>query len=210
MNKSIPPILQWKHIFLETSFIIDYTKDPNRFFKQPLVKSRIECVKEIISILEDRPLPNKKDNRIYYISSITVGELMKLTNRNATNSVINLFSKPSHNVRFVDYSTNIANLQNRKLEDYLPDGQKFQLISKLKKELDAENFMNARQWIIDDLKIAATAKSVKNLDVILTSDRKTFLPIAEKMQLPCLYMDKEKMNKDLFGEISGNMSFLMK
>ncbi|KAA5416003.1 hypothetical protein [Bacteroides cellulosilyticus] len=66
---------------------------------------------------------------------------------------------------------------------------------------------NFRNWISDDMKILSCVKQLcqqKRLDVILTSDERTFLPIAELMELPCLVLKKENFPTDLFGELSNN------
>ena len=88
------------------------------------------------------------------------------------------------------------------METHLPEGQKHQFLSYLKKELEGGSVVNVRQWVTTDLMIAGSAKSVKNLDAVLTSDKKTFKLIADTLDLPCLAMFKKEIDFDLFGKIS--------
>ena len=76
-----------------------------------------------------------------------------------------------------------------------------QFLAALRTSAIQNGYINTRGWISDDLKIAATAKSLHKLDIILTSDKNTFLPIALKMGLPCLAMFEDQFQPDLFGGI---------
>lgn len=198
--KPTKPIVEWQNIFLDTSFIIDFLSDPERFNKNPEVKRRIEITHRVMEILSAYDKEGNKSRRNFFISAVTLGELRKLSVENMAKDLVLLFS--TGDVTFVDYTKDIALLLQRTLEDSLPSGQKHQFISFLEKELKARNYANARQWVSDDLKIVASAKFVKRLDVALTSDKNTFKLIADTLDVPCVSMFIEDFEQDLFGDIS--------
>ena len=198
--KPTKPITEWKNIFLDTSFIIDYFTYGKSDIKDQLTKERRELVNSLMEILSNYDLEGGNQKRNFYISSLSVTELRKLEKDNVAKELVRIFS--ASDVTFVDYTKNIALALNRSLETHLPEGQKHQFLSYLEKELKYSNVVSARQWVTMDLMIAGSAKSVKNLDVVLTSDKKTFKLIADTLDLPCLAMFKEEIDFDLFGKIS--------
>lgn len=198
--KPTKPITEWQNIFLDTSFIIDYLSDPERFNKNPEVKRRIEIAHRVMEILSTYDKESKKPSRNFFISAITVGELRKLAVENVAKELVLVFG--AADVTFVDYTKDIALLLHRSLEEALPEGKKYHFIRYLEKELAARNFANVRQWISDDMKIVASAKSVKGLDVVLTSDKNTFKLIADTLDVSCVTMFMEDFDTDLFGDIS--------
>jgi hypothetical protein len=195
--KPSKPIKDWRNIFLDTSVIVDYLQNPERHSKNPVVQKRIINTQALIRSVTE--LDKENNTKCFlYVSAVTLAELMK-TNRpdNIAQEVAQIFN--TADVVFVDFSRSIANWLQRSLESYLPDNHKYEFIRSLEKALSENHVMNARQWVSDDLKIAASAGSVKRLDVILTADRRTFYPIAEKLELPCMVTDDIPLN--LFGEI---------
>ena len=198
--KPTKPITEWKNIFLDTSFIIDYFTYGKSDIKDQLTKERRELVNSVMEILSNYDLEGGNQKRNFYISSLTITELRRLVTDNVAKELVRIFS--ASDVTFVDYTKNVALVLNRSLETHLPEGQKHQFLSYLKKELEGGSVVNVRQWVTTDLMIAGSAKSVKNLDVVLTSDKKTFKLIADTLDLPCLAMFKEEIDFDLFGEIS--------
>lgn len=198
--KPTKPITEWQNIFLDTSFIIDYLSDPERFNKNPEVKSRIEITHRVMEILSTYDKEGKKSRRNFLISAVTVGELRKLVVENVAKELVFLFG--AADVTFVDYTKDIALLLHRSLKEALPEGTKHQFIRYLEKEVAARNIANVRQWVSDDMKIVASAKSIKGLDVVLTSDKNTFKLIADTLDVPCVSMFKEDFDHDLFGDIS--------
>lgn len=194
------PVKDWKHIFLDTSFIIDFLSDPHKERKNADVQQRIELAHRVMEILSSYEPGEAREKRQFYISAVTVSELRKLATSSTAKELVLLFS--AGDVTFVDFTKDIALRLNQNLEHYLPEGQKHQFISFLEKELKANNVANARQWVSDDLKIAASAKSLRYLDAVLTSDKKTFKLIADTLELPCISMFKEEFASDLFGDIS--------
>lgn len=66
---AISKIEEWKHIFLDTSVIIDFLLDPKRFDKNPDHQKRIQLTKKLFDYFE---LNSTKENRyIFYVSAIT-------------------------------------------------------------------------------------------------------------------------------------------
>ena len=83
-------------------------------------------------------------------------------------------------------------------------------MAELAKTLKENGIMSTRQWLLDDLKIVACAKiryNLGQLDVILTSDVKTFVPFAQKFQLPCL--TSVNIPIDIFGNIDINTNIII-
>lgn len=194
--KPSKPIKEWKYVFLDTSVIIDFLQNPEKHARNPQVQKRIVLTQKLINNLGSSDKGNKC---LFYVSAVSLSELIKSSRPDNIAQEIALIFNTS-DVVFVDFTKNIANLLQRSLESYLPDGQKHILIKQLEKKLNVENVHNARQWVSDDLKIAATAHSVKKLDVLLTGDKRTFYPIAEKLGIPCLVTDDIPL--DMFGELN--------
>lgn len=198
MAAHIKPIKSWKRVFLDTSFIIDYMSNYKNFDKNPQHQERILLAHKIMNILEAGSKENKSVIE-FYISAITIVELRKMTAPDIARELIMILN--SYNVVFIDFTKNIANTVNRSLEHYLADSTKHQFISRLEKEAARSGIMSARQWVSDDLKIIASANAIKDLDIILTCDTKTFKPIADKFELPCISISNYQFAEDLFGNI---------
>lgn len=190
------PLAEWQHIFIDTSVFVDYFSDPNRYEKNLPVKRRIEITHSVLKTLAEVELPENK-KRCVYVSAITISELRKLPESDNVNLLVETLMQ--HDVIFVDYTKRIATDLLNNLQKYLPDAKKFQFLSHLEKVLKVQNVASARQWIEDDMKIIACAKSLKRVDAILTSDTRTFLPIADAMELPCITMDESNFPQDIFG-----------
>lgn len=196
--KPTKTIAAWQHVFLDTSFIIDFLSDPERHHKNPEVKRRIKIAQRVMEILHT--YEGEAVRRSFYISAVTVSELRKLTVENTAKALVAVFG--AADVTFVDFTKDIALLLQRSLEEALPNSQKHQFFRYLEKELAVRNVANVRQWVSDDLKIVASAKSLKSLDVVLTSDKNTFKLIADTLDVPCVSMFMEDFEQDLFGDIS--------
>lgn len=195
--KPVKAISSCQHILIDTSFIIDVLSDPDRYKKDVVTQERIELAHKVF---EELSLPRPKELKcMFYISAVTIGELRKNIADNIAKDLVTLFH--TGDITFIDYTKDIALLLNRSLEEALPDGQKYQLIRYHEELLRKGGFVNARQWVSDDLKIIASAKAIKGLDVILTSDRRTFKALADKLGVPCLSMFKEDLSFDLFGNL---------
>ena len=193
----IKAIKDWKYVFLDTSVIIDYLCDATKYAKNPPQQNRIEKVQKLF----DKILFEIKD-LTFCISAITLAELNRgRLEDNIIVEMIGLFGS----VEFIDFNASTAILLQKDVTKYLGEGKKNQFMAELAKTLKENSIMSARQWLLDDLKIVACAKIRHNLgqlDVILTSDTKTFVPFAQKFQLPCL--TSLDIPLDMFGNIDTN------
>ncbi|MDR1880138.1 MAG: hypothetical protein LBQ78_04330 [Tannerellaceae bacterium] len=192
-------ISEWIHILLDTSFIIDYLSSPEKFDDNPKKKESITLANDIMSELS---LVNRVHKPQFYITSITIGELIKLETASISRKIVEIFY--SGDVTFLPYGKSEAEEMNEFIQKYrkLKEPWKsLQAIEKAKKESEC---MNYRGWINDDMKILSCAKKLhdkKMLDVILTSDEKTFLPIAEIWKLPCRCLNSTYFPRDMYGEL---------
>ncbi len=197
----IQAIENWEYIFLDTSVIFDYLKNPNN--KTDDEKSRIEKTKKLF----DEALLSSNKVKSIYVSAITLAEFTKSkVPKNVQREIIEIFF--SYQITFIDFTAVIARDLQKNLATYLPEGQFHQLNAQLKELKKDEGIMSVRQWLADDLKILASAKSRKKLDVILTSDLRTFLPYAKRMELPCLPI--QNIELDLFKNIVTDKKFEIK
>lgn len=196
--KPTKPISEWRNVFLDTSVIVDFLQKPEKFLKNPLVQQRIEFVHKIMTMLGAKE--KSRVIRRFYISAITVGELKNLQRPHSTKDIISIFN--GADVMFVDYTKDIAIQMNNSLEKNLSSAQLTQWLDKQVRDFGSNSDVSARKWMSDDMKIIASAKAIKNVDVILTSDHKTFKPIADRLEVPCLTMKQEEFPCDIFGEIN--------
>lgn len=195
---AVAPIDKWKYIFMDTSVIIDLLQDASKFDKNIPVQKRIIYTKKLFKYFSDSHTTLEKQY-VFYISAISVAELTANLDRDLTSLLLKLFS--AGDLTFVDFTKDIALTISNDIKNYLPKYSYSQFISKLEKELKNDNTVfNKRNWIIDDLKIASSAKSLKKLDVVLTADKKTFSPICEQLNIP--YVETSNLPKDLFDGIS--------
>ena len=194
----VEPIEKWKYIFLDTSVIIDLLLDANKFSKNIPVQKRINDTKKLFKYFSDSNTFKKKQY-VFYVSAISVSELTAKLNNDLTLVLLRLFS--AGDLTFVDFTKDIALTITNDIKMYLPNFSYNQFISQLEKELKNDNTVfNKRNWIIDDLKIASTAKSLTKLDVVLTADKKTFTPICAQLDIP--FVETSNLPKDLFDDIN--------
>lgn len=202
MMNTIKKISEWKYILLDTSFIIDYLSDPTRFISNPIKKENIELAKRIMELLSS---DQRKIRPQFYVTSITIGELKRLETESVAKKIIETLS--AGDVTFLPYGKKEAEILNKAVYAWKKEKQPKITQSQLEDECKKNGCANFRSWISDDLKILACVKEMylhKKLDVILTSDERTFFPIAEQMELPCTVLKKENFPTDLFGEISSD------
>lgn len=162
-------------VFLDTSIIINLlnAKESNKkaFF-----------VKNLINSLCENKTTSKKD-RVFFISTITIGELVKFANKDKHAVIIDLMKLlNSSNLEIVPYTDDIALNQNILFKDYLTKSNLNKLIEKLK--LFPHDYTLAREYITRDFMIITTAHH-KNVDVILTSDKNSFSPITDLLNIYC-------------------------
>ena len=193
-------ISDWIYILLDTSFIIDYLSDPGKYKDNPVKKENIELAKQIMLLLSS---DKRKVKPQFYISSITIGELKRLESDSIAKKIISCLS--AGDVTFLSYGKTEAEILNKTVYDWKKQKQPKITQRQLEEDCRRNGCSNYRSWISDDMKILSSVKNQydhSKLDVILTSDEKTFLPIANMMELPCLVLKRENFPKTLFGEIS--------
>lgn len=202
MNTIVKNISEWKYILLDTSFIIDYLSDPTRFNSNPVKKENIELAKSIMELLSSN---QRKIKPQFYVTSITIGELKRLETESVAKKIIETLS--AGDVTFLPYGKAEAEVLNKTVFNWKKEKQPKVTQAQLEDECKKNGCSNFRNWISDDMKILSCVKQhhqQRRLDVILTSDEKTFYPIADLMKLPCLVLKKENFSTDLFGDISFN------
>jgi hypothetical protein len=195
-NKTIS---EWKHVFLDTSFIIDYLSDAEKFDANPKKKENIEISKRVMECLS---LKNRNEKPQFYVTSITIGELRRLETASIFRKIIEILS--SGDVTFIPYRKEEAIEVNNIIEMYKKTKAPKLSLKDLEKAQKESGCINYRSWVSDDMKILSCAKILydrKQLDVILTSDEKTFLPIAKFLGLPCSLLNNKHFPNDVFGEI---------
>ena len=199
------PIKDWRYIFIDTSTILDFIKIPARFSKNPAEQTRIELAHKIIRALEEveKSRTDKKQRIVLYVSAISLFEIRQLEkDKTVYDTIVQLFS--NFDVTIISFNKKSAEALTIGLDEVLPDAQKKHYLKSLavqrEKDIPAQN---AKEWISDDLKILACAKSLPKdkLDVILTGDIRTFQPIADALELPCLPTYQKYLPTDLFGEL---------
>lgn len=192
-------ISDWKYILLDTSFIIDYLSDSSKCDSNPVKKENIELAKDIMNILSSNKRTIKPQ---FYVTSITVGELRRLETEPIAKKIIEILS--AGDVTFLTYGKSEAEILNKTAYAWKKKKQPNVTQLQLENECKKNGCANFRGWISDDMKILSCVKNHhlhKKLDIILTSDEKTFLPIAEMMELPCVVLKKANFPTDLFGNI---------
>ena len=195
-------ISEWRYILLDTSFVVNYLSDPTRFASNPVKKENIELAKSIMELLSSE---QRKIKPQFYITSITIGELKRLETESVAKKIIETLS--AGDVTFLPYGKIEAEVLNKVVFAWKKEKQPKVTQKQLEDDCRNSGCTNFRNWISDDMKILSCVKQLcqqKRLDVILTSDERTFLPIAELMELPCLVLKKENFPTDLFGELSNN------
>ena len=190
----IDKIENWEHIFLDTSVIIDLFVNSDSLINNKPVQERVINTQKLFDYF------NKVDKTFtFYVSAITIAEMTRGNKEKLIDALFVFFG--NSNLTFVDYTKEIAIQISKNIKEYIPEYNYNQLISQLKKEIKNDtDVINARNWITDDLKIVSSAKSLNKIDVVLTADKKTFVPIAERLKLPILQTNN--LPKDLFNDIS--------
>jgi predicted nucleic acid-binding protein len=163
-------------IFLDTSILID-------MFNTNSKDERVVFVKNLMDSLNENVTSSKKD-RTFYISAITIGEMVKFSTKREDEVIHDIIvALDAKNIELVPYSVDIALTQNKLFKDYLAKRK----LNKLLEELEAfpSNYLQGREHITRDFMIISSAFHI-NADVVLTCDKKTFLPIAELVNVFCI------------------------
>lgn len=195
----------WHHVFLDTTVIIDFICSPDRINNNPSHRQRVINTHDLFKYFSNKDELDKNNQQIwFYISAITISELRKhQTNDELIDDLIMLLN--CGNVTFVDYTKETAQFLQKNYTNYLPGNQLKEIITELEKELATLGAATARKWIQDDLKIAASAKMLKKLDVLLTGDQKTFLTLALAMDLNVHYT--KELPRNMFDDLDTSVQF---
>ncbi|MDR2065180.1 MAG: hypothetical protein LBP85_05680 [Prevotellaceae bacterium] len=192
-------ISDWKYILLDTSFIIDYLSNPEKFDKNPQKQKNILLAKAIMKELSLKKGENKPH---FYVTSITIGELIKLETASIVKKIVEIFY--SGDVTILSYGKNEAEELNKFAISWKKAKSPNKSLKDIEQAKKESGCINYRAWINDDMKILSCAKRLYDkrlLDIILTSDEKTFFSIAEYWELPCRVLNDKYFPKDLFGEL---------
>jgi hypothetical protein len=195
---NIKRISEWRHILLDTSFIIDYMSDPEKASGNPKKKQNIEIAQLIMRNLSSKA---RKIRPQFYVTSITVGELIRIETKTVSRKIIETFS--AGDVIFLPYGKADALLLSEIVKEYAKVRAPHQSLKDIEKAKKDSGCIHYREWISDDMKILACAKRLydkRQMDVILTSDERTFFPISEFIGLPCRVLNTNHFPLDAFGD----------
>ena len=175
---------EWEHIFLDTSIVIKYLHG-----MRDSSHSVAGFVKRLIDDLNTTKTTKGK-KRNFYISSITIGELYDKSGdtKRAENIVRGLNTK---GLTFVSFDNDIAEFMTGKYHEILGTPKLKEIAREL--SFPEHELLHARQWIEKDVMIIASAEHT-TCDVILTMDKKTMLPIANKVDYFCAVAEKDNFN----------------
>ena len=179
--KHIPPIQEWKRVFIDTSFIIDGVRDIHHIKEDnPKYGSALKAhaLIDYFSLLEQ-----KEQNHTWITSSIVLSELHRFENHDAVFELQKLFCTP--NVEIINFTRKEAYFPVNDIANYIEQKYVNQYVKELQKSLAEQNVFNPKNYISSDARIIACAKS-KQCDVVLTSDEDSFLQLAKQVDLPVL------------------------
>lgn len=192
---NIPPIAEWRRIFIDTSFIIDLLRDLKSISPE---NPKYETIEKSQKLLEHFKLvATKEENKIRWItSSIVLSELIKFETKEIVDELQNILNSPE--VEIINFTKKEANFIVNDMGSYVQENHISRYIQELQKEMGNTGVFNPRNFVSKDALIIACAKS-KPCDVVLTSDKNTFVPMAKKVDLPIL------LTEDLILDLHGNI-----
>ena len=177
-------------VFLDTSILID-------LFNTSETNERTKFVRNLIDSLNVSSL-NKGKSRTFYISSITIGEMVKFASKSKDEVLVDLLTLlQAQNLEILPYTDDIALNQNVLFKKYAAKTKLNEFLKKL--NLFPHNYVLAREYISRDFMIISTAHHI-NADVIITSDKNTFLPIAKEINIFCVVAEKENFQTSIGGD----------
>lgn len=177
-------------VFLDTSILID-------LFNTSVTNERTKFVRNLIDSLNNSS-PIKGKTRTFYISSITIGEMVKFASKSKDEVLVDLLTLlQAQNLEVLPYTEYIALNQNVLFKKYATKTKLNEFLIKLK--LFPHNYVLAREYISRDFMIISTAHQI-NADVIITSDKNTFLPIAQEINIFCVVAEKQNFQTSIGGD----------
>lgn len=170
-------IRNWERIFLDTSIICCLFNSE----KTTSTDDTIQFVRKLIDYLNNYKSENSKD-RTFIISTITLTELLvKENDGEKIKRILKVLN--SNNVEFVDFDLEIALRFNAVLYPHLAKPKLHEFAREF--GFKSGDFAMAREWIQRDFMILMTA--IQNgVDAILTTDKRTFYPLSQKLNEPCV------------------------
>ncbi|TDO26557.1 hypothetical protein [Sediminibacterium goheungense] len=164
--------LQWEHIFLDTSTIFAYMQGS----RENNTDSDCAFVKRLIDDLNTNKSTGKQ-KRNFYISAVSIGEMYdKSTNIKKTESLVKKMNIST--MTYVPYDTDVAEHMTSNYHKILGTTKQNSLARTL--GFPEHDLVMAREWIIKDLMIIASADYFK-CDTVLTIDEKSFLPLCKEV-----------------------------
>lgn len=194
MKKAIPAISEWKRIFIDTSFIIDSVRNIEKIKEDD---PKFKNIKNTHLLLDYFKQKDKLDQPIRWItSSIVLSELTKFENEDAVLELQSVLD--SSELEIINFTKKEAHFILKDMADYVEQKHINQFIKSREKALKNHNIFNPKNYVAKDALIIACAKS-KRCDVVLTSDKNSFIPIAKQVKLPVL--NTIDLPNDMFKEI---------
>jgi len=180
-------IKDWHKILLDTNVIcaLFLSEKPGVTDPQTLFIARL------IAYLAKNKTSDGQD-RIFYISAITISELLtREQNSDKIKRILRvLYSK---HVEFIDFHLNAALELNAQLHPHLSKNKLHE--KALEIGFSEGELVMAREWITRDYMIIMSGVS-KNCDVVLTGDKKTFYPICKDVKrIDCVLTYPELFNE---------------
>lgn len=174
-------------IFLDTSVLINLLKLHKDTTEDSIIFSR-----ELVDYLIDNKAvieSNKKIDRKFYYSTITLSEMILIQNNQEKIKKIHQ-ALSGYNIEIVSFHKDIA-LHHNSLFNFTKDIGR-------SKTLFPNDHKLGREWISKDMMLIATASYLK-IDLILTADKHDFKPLADKMGVMCktVYRESFKVIKDI-------------
>lgn len=181
MKKTIPAVSEWKRIFIDTSFIIDSVRNQEKIKKDD---SKYHNIRNTHLLLDYFKQKSNQDQQVRWVtSSIVLSELTKFENEDAVSELQRILD--SSELEIINFTKKEANFILKDMVNYVEQKHVSQYIKALEKALKEDNIFNPKNYVAKDALIIACAKS-KRCDVVLTSDKNSFIPIAKQVGLPIL------------------------
>lgn len=181
MKKTIPAVSEWKRIFIDTSFIIDSVRNQEKIKEDDAKYHNIRNTHLLLDYFKQK---SNQDQQVRWVtSSIVLSELTKFENEDAVSELQRILD--SSELEIINFTKKEANFILKDMVNYVEQKHVSQYIKALEKALKEDNIFNPKNYVAKDALIIACAKS-KRCDVVLTSDKNSFIPIAKQVGLPIL------------------------
>lgn len=194
---NIPAISEWRRIFIDTSFVLDLVRDISLMSPEdPKYQSVLRSQK----LLEHFKLVAEKNEKpVRWVTcSIVLSELIKFENKEAVHELQRILD--SSEIEIINFTGKEANFIVSEMGNYIEDKHIAQYLREVQREIAKTGIFNPRSYVSKDALIIACAKS-KKCDVVITSDKNSFIPIAKRVELPIL------LSQDIPLSLHGDVNF---